>query len=167
MAPENYNSLTAVLSGAVAAIPVASALVGWVQRTWSRKFQECHEEREALALRVTVLEAANGGDLPRWVRSSNKRIVSVSPQFVALFGTRLGLTEADFLGRTFAEVAKLNSVFVESLEKMDAVLMSGRTYATAHGVEVTNEMSVTVVKMVLPTKHGTLFVGCAVPEQGH
>lgn len=148
----------------LASIPAAAGFAAWVYAACSSRFRKCEDERIALSNRLVALEAIQAGDFPRWVRTADKIVVSVSPQFVALFGSSRGLSSAAFVGRRFADTGVFADGFIARLDEMDAALASGHQFAVAHGVQCTESLRLTIVKTVLATSSGTMFVACAVPE---
>lgn len=153
-----------VVVATVALCSLVAAVVSAVYTSLISSRRHLDMERMELNRRISSLEILQAGDFPRWIRSADKTIVSVTPQFVTLFGTPVGYSEYDFHGKKFTDLTRLSPCLVEALDKLDASLCEGHQYASISGVEVYPGVTATIMKAVVSTPRGTMFVGCAVPE---
>lgn len=124
----------------------------------------CADDRDSLSVRVTSLEAANTLDLPRWVRTQDGVLMSVSPAFVQLFGAPNGYRAADMVGRKLADLTNFSPELLRILTEMDGEALR-RGYSSRSGVPISDGITATVIKGVRSGGTGdVVYIGCAVPD---
>lgn len=128
------------------------------------KLNGCETERHALTSRVMVLEVAANGDVPKWVRNSDGVIMSVSAEFVRLFGTIHGYKTNDMIGKKFGDLTKFSREFLEALNELDTKsLLHG--YWSLWNVKVSDNIRATIIKTCKADNNGSvIYVGYAAPE---
>ncbi len=130
--------------------------------------EECETQRSLLESRVTSLELAQGGDFPRWVRSDDGTLVSVSFEFVRLFGVPHGYKVRDLVGKKFSDLKAFSPELLKTLAEMDKELIRGQKYATRYAVEICEGCAkVAIIKTSITGANGdVLYIGCAAPVTG-
>lgn len=146
----------------ITSLPMIIAAAGWLHQTFSKKMKEVIAENDSLKKRVAVLEA-NQGDLPRWIRDETGTVISVTPEFVRLFGTPLGYRQEDFIGKKLEELDKFSPDLIAVLQKLDLKALR-QGYATAHGINLGGNLYATIIKRIASSTKGTTYYGIAAPE---
>lgn len=151
----------AFLTSVLAAVPSVATGMGVVLARVNKKIKECHDEKRDLADRILVLEVSQSGDFPRWVRNQDGVIMSVSPEFVRVFGATHGYKRGDLIGKKFTDLGAFSRELVETLASMDVEVLTGSNYATRHGVEISPGAYATILKTTVSSPSGLVFVGVA------
>lgn len=158
--------VSAFVTAALAAVPSVATGMGVVLASVNKKIKECHDEKLVLADRILVLEVAKEGDFPRWVRNHDGVIMSVSPEFVRVFGATHGYKRTDLIGKKFSQLGAFSRELVDTLTEMDTEVLTGSNYATRHGVEISPGSYATILKTTVSSASGLVFVGVAALERG-
>ncbi len=143
-----------------ALIPVLTAFWASV----SKRFQTCEEDRKQLATRISALEIAQVGDVPKWIRDSHGIFQFVSPEFIRVFGAPYGLQMVNFIGKKFSDLP-FSPELVATLDKMDKEALQ-TMYASRHGVRISEGVTATIIKSVRMGQSGeVVYVGYASPDR--
>lgn len=134
------------------------------ERDIAAKFVECQKSRDELQARILAVEVTVLGDVPKWMRDQHGRIISVSYEFVRVFGAAHGYTVGDMIGKTFDQLTSFSDTLRKTLVEMDAdVLRFG--YADRSQVEICAGVTATIIKTSRASPSGdVVFVGYAVPH---
>ena len=128
------------------------------------KISECDEERHHLSVRVMALEATGTLDLPRWIRTQDGVLMSVTPSFVQLFGAPNGYRGSDMVGKKLADLSHFSPELLRILAEMDAEALK-RGYSSRSKVPISKGLTAAVIKGVRTGSTGdVVFIGCAVPD---
>jgi len=178
----NDSAGSVVLAILTVLVPALGAAGAWIakrvdarraegEKRLSEQIAACDSERQALRAevaahvsRLIALEVAHGGDFPRWVRSHDGVIVSVSPAFVQHVAAPRGYRAADVVGRRFEDLPKFDQALVSILAQLDAECLNSG-YASRCGVPIAAGVTATVVKTVRSGQMGdVVFIGIICPE---
>lgn len=129
----------------------------------SKRLDDCEKDRVEMRSKIIVLESGLNSRAPMWVRNQNGAILSVTSEFVRLFGLPYGLRSSDLVGKKFSDFPAFSQQLIADLDELDKA--ASRSVYASKAMEISPGSHACVHKIATADSSGEIFfVGYAFPR---